>query len=713
MGCRLAKDETNSNISSEVVSRETMARSGERIDFKARFERKMCLAKETPEPDFDLSECNLKEIPAGVFVLCRVLRKEHLDLSCNKISDFMAGPMSDLSLLQVLNISHNKLKKLPDDLFRIENLRELHLSDNLLTRLPKTINRLNRIEFLDISHNRIESIEEVSCMPTLRILNVSGNSQLREIPSCLSTCDSLRDLILDQDTLEWPPAQVIAAGTEHILKFLTTGELNVGDVEVACEAKEKMSSSREDALMKLLVDRERQNQTVENKLKTVPPTDDGYGNENALIEQLHMRQQKQKQKLLQAVLFQQNQTEGLVSRIQQRKDQERDLLIKDIKAAEQNANLVIDKLLALRNGPDPALLEKERLEEERLLEKLHLEHSELRKQEILATMVEVLHNEDNKLLDYQQKRNLTNQDILERELESSRQLKDFFCDYERNRSDIIQKICEDEELQKEAVATLIGMNDARTWGLVEQLKIVEAQLANMTQIEIDKKTFSSIDQMNELADKRMRLTFVLMDLLDQQESRRKELLDTLMCMEAQKRNEEDFWLLQYQRLIDSRPLEFSIKTHSIDPLLGYSFLVNGVIHCLPFLQKLWQNSNIRIEDLRDDDLKACGVTQEKDRKLILKSIRDFINESGTVQPRLVETPTAPVEVPSTSTQEGNDPITTDSDSLSECVVCMERTVKIIFIPCGHMCCCSECQHSLELCPMCRTDIERRINVRQP
>lgn len=110
-------------------------------------------------------------------------------------------------------------------------------------------------------------------------------------------------------------------------------------------------------------------------------------------------------------------------------------------------------------------------------------------------MVEVLHNEDNKLLDYQQKRNLTNQDILERELESSRQLKDFFCDYERNRSDIIQKICEDEELQKEAVATLIGMNDARTWGLVEQLKIVEAQLANMTQIEIDKKTFSSIDQM--------------------------------------------------------------------------------------------------------------------------------------------------------------------------------------------------------------------------
>lgn len=83
-------------------------------------------------------------------------------------------------------------------------------------------------------------------MPTLRVLNVSGNSQLREIPSCLSTCDSLRDLILDQDTLEWPPAQVIAAGTEHILKFLTTGELNVGDVEVACEAKEKMSSSRED-----------------------------------------------------------------------------------------------------------------------------------------------------------------------------------------------------------------------------------------------------------------------------------------------------------------------------------------------------------------------------------------------------------------------------------------------------------------------------------
>lgn len=87
-------------------------------------------AKETPEPDFDLSECVLTQIPSGIFVLCKVLRKEILNLSHNKIVELHSGgSIGDLVLLRVLDLSFNHIKRLPDDVSYMENLRvsEIHI----------------------------------------------------------------------------------------------------------------------------------------------------------------------------------------------------------------------------------------------------------------------------------------------------------------------------------------------------------------------------------------------------------------------------------------------------------------------------------------------------------------------------------------------------------------------------------------------------------
>ena len=40
-------------------------------------------AQESPEPVYDLSDCGLKSVPAGVFSKCKVLRKEALLLQVN------------------------------------------------------------------------------------------------------------------------------------------------------------------------------------------------------------------------------------------------------------------------------------------------------------------------------------------------------------------------------------------------------------------------------------------------------------------------------------------------------------------------------------------------------------------------------------------------------------------------------------------------------
>lgn len=249
-----------------------------------------------------------------------------------------------------------------------------------------------------------------------------------------------------------------------------------------------------------------------------------------------------------------------------------------------------------------------------------------------------------------------------------------------------------------------------------------------------------------------------MDLMEQQEIRRKQLFDTLIDIEQQnKSQQEDFWLLQYQKLIDSRPTDLSISANSIDPALGYNFLVNGVVHCLPFLSKIWQSKAKDLSSITDEDLLSAGISKATDRSNILLSIQQFLDNDG---PAAASAPIKHSE--SVSDSDDQRPTTTKDETgefLAECVICMEYSVslsvrsvnriksmrrkavqrilqtilkitfdvlrsqlfnkiylfqcKIIFIPCGHMCCCQNCHSDLQLCPMCRSDIDRRIKVIQP
>lgn len=82
-------------------------------------------AKDTPEPEFDLSDCNLKDVPSGVFVLCRILLKERLDLHNNQLQSLNGGgALNDLSNLTQINLSFNRFTRVPDEFCNtLKNLR--------------------------------------------------------------------------------------------------------------------------------------------------------------------------------------------------------------------------------------------------------------------------------------------------------------------------------------------------------------------------------------------------------------------------------------------------------------------------------------------------------------------------------------------------------------------------------------------------------------
>lgn len=171
----------------------------------------------------------MKAIPAGVFINCKVLRKEVLNLSRNSIESLVTignRNLSDLWLLQTLNIRENQIKSLPIEINQLTNIRELLVGSNSLIELPLSINTLQYLEHLDLSDNQLtsQSIHVIKCMPSLRILNLTKNKNLKRLPRTLSTCDNLYDLLIDSENFEWPATKILQSTTAAILQYLTTGE---------------------------------------------------------------------------------------------------------------------------------------------------------------------------------------------------------------------------------------------------------------------------------------------------------------------------------------------------------------------------------------------------------------------------------------------------------------------------------------------------------
>lgn len=152
---------------------------------------------------FNLSNCQIANIDSSTFKELQSLRV--LDLSWNKLTSDKLNPhvfegkylperYEPLSAMRVLNISHNELHSLQQDLFE-------HLSD--LTEL-------------DISHNPIQTIDHVtlvaiSSLPVLKILKMRG-CQLKSIPDkFLHTPQYLERLDISSNQLETIPQELSEA----------------------------------------------------------------------------------------------------------------------------------------------------------------------------------------------------------------------------------------------------------------------------------------------------------------------------------------------------------------------------------------------------------------------------------------------------------------------------------------------------------------------
>lgn len=126
-----------------------------------------------------------------------------LDLSCG-LTEFPREIFDLADSLEVLNLSGNALRSLPDDLHRLTRLRVLFCSDNQFTELPACLGQCTALTMIGFKANAIENVPGAALPPLLRWLILTDN-RLTDLPTELGECAQLQKLMLAGNQLQRLP----------------------------------------------------------------------------------------------------------------------------------------------------------------------------------------------------------------------------------------------------------------------------------------------------------------------------------------------------------------------------------------------------------------------------------------------------------------------------------------------------------------------------
>lgn len=162
-------------------------------------------ALETGASELRLNRLGLTTLPESIGQLSRL---EWLDVSNNRLT-VLPVAIGQLTLLRWLDVSDNQLTSLPETIGQLSQLQELHAYSNQLTGLPETIGQLSRLQELLAHSNQLTALPEtIGQLSQLWLLQVSNN-RLTALPEAIERLTTLKWLFLHGNDALGLPVEVL------------------------------------------------------------------------------------------------------------------------------------------------------------------------------------------------------------------------------------------------------------------------------------------------------------------------------------------------------------------------------------------------------------------------------------------------------------------------------------------------------------------------
>ncbi|MFX1480472.1 MAG: tetratricopeptide repeat protein [Promethearchaeota archaeon] len=161
-----------------------------------------------------------------------------LVLSSNHLK-VLPKSIGNLKSLEKLELSSNQLEILPESIGNLSTLKELLLFSNRLKTLPKSIGNLYSLKFLFLNYNQLtqlpESMGNLKSLEELRL----GSNKISTLPESLGNLESLEELILNNNKISTLPKSL------GNLKSLRTLALEENKINTIPESIRNLSSLKE------------------------------------------------------------------------------------------------------------------------------------------------------------------------------------------------------------------------------------------------------------------------------------------------------------------------------------------------------------------------------------------------------------------------------------------------------------------------------------
>ncbi|KAM4635484.1 E3 ubiquitin-protein ligase LRSAM1 isoform 1-T2 [Polymixia lowei] len=721
-------------------------------DSKKRLEYQLCLSKEAGADDIlDISACELSEVPSSAFSICKVLQKKVLILHGNELRSLLPKgcDITSLATLKVLDLHENKLTSLPDDIGKLASLQVLNVERNQIKALPDSIGDLRLLQTLNVNGNCLRELpSSVGSMSSLRTLDISDNN-IHQLPKTLAYIRTLESFTLDAAMMTFPPASVCSGGTESIQRFLCT-ELG----EEYCPPSQYLLPVLESDCGKLDTDGvDGIEQAWQNKFNDYEKRKEQKQQEKLAFERHLEKKQKEhaqllllnmshKENILHSVRQEQERMDLGLSQQQRAQEAERLMVLGRVRQAENDISSRISSLLMDNNRQKKSAEFLQGLEEQRI----HMEHltaitqeeaNSLRKREVAVAMQKMLSDSCSMTL-LQEASDFRRQSLVS---EACRSLETLDKKFDQvlslqllDKSKAIAHILQEEEVQKAAFQALQLQKDSVHGYIRNQIKLIEGELMQLTKLEVKRRNLDTENLQEVLVEQRSALSDMLQQLLKQKDQREVELRQVLATMELKSEsNQQNYWMIQYQRLLDAKPLSLRMQEAGLEEVLVNLLCKLSAQHYMPILA----HHRVTTEALRHmnaSDLKKIGISEVGIQKALLNWSRDHPPTTPEGACKAIQqeeeeqsAPSAPspdsplhaltIQTPSPPLTPGT-PVTPSAPSpvegpgSAECVVCMETGSRVIFLPCGHVCCCQVCSDALQNCPLCRSNISQRVRLYQ-
>ncbi|XP_004677369.2 PREDICTED: E3 ubiquitin-protein ligase LRSAM1 [Condylura cristata] len=703
---------------------------------RKRLEYQLCLAKEAGADDIlDISKCELSEIPFGAFATCKVLQKKVLIVHTNHLTSLLPKSCSLLSLatIKVLDLHENQLAALPEDIGQLTALQVLNVERNQLTYLPRSIGKLAQLQTLNVKDNKLKELPDtLGELRSLRTLDVSEN-EIQKLPQMLAHVRTLETLSLDATSMVYPPREVCSAGTEAIQQFLCK-ELGLeyyppSQYLLPVLEQDGAESSRDspdgptDRFSREEVEwqnrfsdyEKRKEQKMLEKLEFERRLELGQREHAQLLQQ----NTSQKDEILQTVKEERSRLEQGLTQHQRHLDAERQRLREQLRQTEQSISLRIQKLLQENQRQKKSSeilksLENERIRMERLMSITQEETDNLRRREIASAMQQMLTEScKSRLIQmaYESQRQTLVQQACSSMAEAGERFQQILSWQQMDQNKAISQILQESAMQKAAFEALQVKKDLTHRQIRSQIKLIETELLQLTQLELKRKSLDTEALQEVVTEQRWALGNLLQQLLKDKRQREEELRGILAELEAKSETkQENYWLIQYQRLLSQKPLSLRLQEGGLERPLVALLVDLSAEHYLP----VFAHHRVSLDMLgrmSPGDLARVGVSEAGLQHEILRRVQELL-DAARLQPELpkppqdeglwdLEPPTAPEELPEPARP---------SAPAAECVVCLEREAQMIFLNCGHVCCCQQCSQPLRTCPLCRQEIAQRLRI---